>query len=138
AGCRGDRPGDGPDSRPGCGRPARPPISRYGTRAGWPHGGCRGDVCHGQVDRMKLMRIRHWAAAVLLVVIVTAVAGVLASRATARAEVREIALVARGMAFYAGGSDANPTITLRPGERVRFIVRNETPGMLHDIAIDAL
>ena len=87
---------------------------------------------------MKVMRIRHWAAAVLLVVIVTAVAGVLASRATARAEVREIALVARGMAFYAGGSGANPTITLRPGERVRFIVRNETPGMLHDIAIDAL
>ncbi len=84
------------------------------------------------------MRVRHWAAVGLLLVIVTAVTGALASRATARTDVREIALVARGMAFYADGSDPNPTITLRPGERVRFVVRNDTPGMLHDIAIDAL
>jgi plastocyanin len=45
--------------------------------------------------------------------------------------VREIVLEAREVAF---GGD-NPTLSLRPGERVRFVVRNTDPGVLHSITI---
>ncbi len=82
--------------------------------------------------------LRDRRAVLALVVLVTAaVAGVLVSRLTARGDVREIELTARSMAFYAAGSGANPTLVVRPGERVRIVVRNETPGMVHDLAIDA-
>jgi plastocyanin len=71
------------------------------------------------------------AAAVALVV--AAVVGI----AGAREEVREIHLAARGMAFYLDSDPAtpNPTIAVRRGERVRFVLRNETPGIDHDLAI---
>ena len=64
----------------------------------------------------------------------------LVTRAGAREEAREIALVARGMSFYleADPATANPTITLRAGERVRFVLRNQTPGIEHDLAVAAL
>lgn len=32
----------------------------------------------------------------------------------------------------------NPPLRLRAGERVRLVLRNEAPGLLHDIAIPAL
>ena len=58
---------------------------------------------------------------------------------SARTEVREITLVARGMAFYVDGeATANPVVYVRPGERVRITVRNVTAGILHDLAIDSL
>lgn len=53
---------------------------------------------------------------------------------------REITLVARGMTFYLDGDPAtpNPTITLRAGETVRVVLRNEDRGMRHDFAIPAV
>jgi plastocyanin len=68
---------------------------------------------------------------------VALVAAVVVSSAGAREEVREIHLVARGMAFYLDADPAttNPTITVQRGERVRFVLRNETPGIEHDLAI---
>jgi plastocyanin len=58
---------------------------------------------------------------------------------SARTEVREITLVARGMAFYVEGqATANPVVHVRRGERVRITVRNVTAGILHDLAIDSL
>jgi plastocyanin len=33
--------------------------------------------------------------------------------------------------------EANPVLVLRAGERVRLVIRNEAPGLLHDIAIPA-
>ena len=52
---------------------------------------------------------------------------------------REIVLVARGMSFYVNGdSSPNPTISVRPGEHVRFVLRNEAPGLTHDLSIPAL
>lgn len=52
---------------------------------------------------------------------------------------REITLVARGMTFMLAGEseEPNPTISLRSGERVRLILHNEAPGLLHDVAIPA-
>jgi plastocyanin len=54
-------------------------------------------------------------------------------------EPRELVLVARGMAFYVNGDPSpNPTIQLRPGEHVRFVLRNEAAGFTHDLSIPAL
>lgn len=71
---------------------------------------------------------------------VALVAAAVVTSAGAREQVREIHLVARGMAFYldADPTTANPTITLQGGERVRFVLRNETPGINHDMAITTL
>ena len=53
---------------------------------------------------------------------------------------REITLVARGMRFYLKSDPAtpNPTITVRAGETVRVVFRNEERGMTHDVAVPAL
>lgn len=53
---------------------------------------------------------------------------------------REIALVARGMAFYLNeeAGSPNPTITVARGERVRIRLRNQDRGMTHDFAVPAL
>jgi hypothetical protein len=54
-------------------------------------------------------------------------------------EPREIVLVARGMAFYVGDDPTpNPVVHVRAGEHVRFLVRNEAPGLSHDLSIPAL
>lgn len=79
---------------------------------------------------------------VKLLVAATAVAvlllGVLAVAVT-REEPREITLVARGMAFYLENGDLpNPTITVKPGERVRITLRNEERGIRHDFAVPSL
>ncbi len=76
---------------------------------------------------------------------VTAVAAVLVVAAllpvlTVSQPSREIALVARGMAFYleADPNTPNPTIHVARGERVRVVLRNQDRGMLHDFAVPAL
>jgi len=59
--------------------------------------------------------------------------------ATARQQPREILLVAKQMTFYVDGRSApNPVIRLKPGERVRFTLKNEDKGVLHDFAIQDL
>ena len=53
--------------------------------------------------------------------------------------VREITLVARGMAFYLDGdlTHPNPVIEVKAGEQVRVVLRNEERGMTHDFAVPA-
>ena len=49
---------------------------------------------------------------------------------------REIRLVAKDMTFYIEGhSTPNPTLRLRAGEQIRLVLRNETSGISHDLAI---
>jgi plastocyanin len=52
---------------------------------------------------------------------------------------REVTIVARGMTFVlANAPDTpNPVIQLRAGERVRLVLKNEAPGLLHNIQIPA-
>jgi plastocyanin len=59
--------------------------------------------------------------------------------ACSSAPAREIALVARGMTFTVVGREdvANPTIVVRPGERIRVTLSNEAAGLIHDFAIPA-
>jgi plastocyanin len=47
---------------------------------------------------------------------------------------REVVLEARELAF--GGN--NPTLRFRPGERVRFVVRNSDTGVLHSITLPGI
>jgi plastocyanin len=72
----------------------------------------------------------------VLVVIV----GALTSAAVTRPQEREITVVARGMAFYLLGDPTtpNPTITLKAGERVRIVLRNDDRGITHDFAVPAI
>ena len=51
-------------------------------------------------------------------------------------EVREIRLVVRAMNFYVEGeTQPNPTLTVRAGEQVRLILKNDDPGMSHDFVV---
>jgi plastocyanin len=56
--------------------------------------------------------------------------------ASARGASREIVLVARQMAFYVeGGGEPNPTLVVRPGEEVRIVLKNQEPGVFHDLKV---
>ncbi len=80
---------------------------------------------------------RVWLASGVTVVAVAMTIAAIAS--TAKSRVREISLVARDMAFYADGdSHPNPVLRATPGERLRITVTNNAPGMVHDLAIDAV
>lgn len=48
--------------------------------------------------------------------------------------VREVHLPARGTAF----ADSNPVIEVRVGDRVRLVVANRDPGVVHAISVPAL
>ena len=73
-------------------------------------------------------------AAILSLFAAIVVVPIWSSSATPRVEVREIVLEARDFAF--GGS--NPTLSFRPGERVRLVVRNTDVGVLHSIRLPGI
>jgi hypothetical protein len=83
-----------------------------------------------------------WGYRVSVKLIVTAVVVVLLgvfAVAVTRPEPREIRLVAKGMAFYLEDGDLpNPTIFLKPGERVRVVLSNQDRGLRHDFAVPSL
>jgi plastocyanin len=81
---------------------------------------------------------RVWLKTAAIIVVIAAMA-LAAIGSFAKGRVREISLVTRDMAFYVeGASVRNPALRVRPGERLRITVRNESPGMVHDLAIDAV
>jgi plastocyanin len=53
---------------------------------------------------------------------------------------RDVVLVVKGMAFYLEDDlkAPNPTITIKAGERVRVVVRNQDRGITHDFAIPVI
>ena len=85
-------------------------------------------------------RVASIAGAVTVAALVCLViALVMTQRAsTSSGEVRTIHLVVRDMAYYVNGhGDANPTLRIRRGERVRIIVNSQDAGMKHDFGVDA-
>lgn len=74
-------------------------------------------------------------ATVLVAAVLLAIVGASGDRATS-AMPREIRLVAKDMTFYLEGHRTpNPTLRVRAGEQIRLVLRNETPGMSHDLVI---
>lgn len=59
--------------------------------------------------------------------------------AVSPAPAREIVVVARDMAFYLEDEPRtpNPTLRVRPGERVRVVLRNDDRGYTHELAVPA-
>lgn len=73
--------------------------------------------------------------AVLLAAALLPIVGASGDRAASPAP-REIRLVAKDMTFYLEGQTTpNPTLRVRAGEQIRLVLRNETPGMSHDLVI---
>ncbi|MCH8822220.1 MAG: cupredoxin domain-containing protein [Planctomycetes bacterium] len=77
----------------------------------------------------------------LMIVVVSATGVVLASMSQGVVS-REITMVARNMVFSVQSSEssgaANPTITVKRGQKVTIILRNDDAGMLHDLVIEGL
>jgi plastocyanin len=85
--------------------------------------------------KKSLERLGFIAAAMLLAVALLPIVGASGDR-TASPAPREIRLVAKDMSFYLEGqSTPNPTLRVRAGEQIRLVLRNETPGMSHDLVI---
>ena len=77
-----------------------------------------------------------WFAGLTSVVALAAILPHVVSSSSDRA--REIHLVARDMTYYLAGQDEpNPTLHVRPGERVRIRLTNHDAGMSHDFGIRA-
>ncbi len=78
---------------------------------------------------------------VLMIVVVSATGVVLASIAQGAVS-REITIVAKNMVFSVPSletsGEANPTITVKRGQRVTITLRNDDAGMLHDLVIEGL
>ena len=84
-------------------------------------------------------RIRLFIA---LVIVVVSAAGVVFASMAQGAVSREITIVAKNMVFSVQSSEssgeANPTITVKRGQKVTITVRNDDAGMQHDLVIEGL
>ena len=88
-------------------------------------------------DRMRKWRLRVIATGVLVTLAIGGV--VLAKKAGPGADVREIRIVVRDMAYIvAAQSDPNPVLRLRQGERVRFVLTNDDRGYSHNFVAPVL
>jgi plastocyanin len=84
--------------------------------------------------KKSLGRSGFIVAAVVLAAALLPIVGASGDRATLPP--REIRLVAKDMTFYLEGhSTPNPALRVRAGEQIRLVLRNETPGMSHDLVI---
>jgi plastocyanin len=84
------------------------------------------------------VRSRIWLKTATIIVAIAAMA-LAAIGSFAKSRVREISLVTRDMAFYVEGESVrNPALRVQRGERLRITVTNASPGMVHDLAIDAV
>jgi plastocyanin len=65
---------------------------------------------------------------------------VLAHLGAQNADVREIRLVVRDMTYYsvAHAAEANPTLHLARGEKIRLVLTNEDPGYSHNLIAPVL
>ena len=77
----------------------------------------------------------------LMIVVVGATGVVLASMSQGAVS-REITIVAKNMVFVIESPEssrqANPTITVKTGQKITIVFRNDDPGMQHDLVIQGL
>ncbi len=76
-----------------------------------------------------------------LMIVLVGATGVFPSMAPGEAG-REITIVAKNMVFVIESTDssgqANPTITVKAGQKITIVFRNDDPGMQHDLVIQGL
>jgi len=89
-----------------------------------------------------------------LMIVLVGATGVIVPSMAASETTREISIVARNMAFVIETPDStrstesrdsrdlmgqsNPTITVKAGQKITIILRNDDPGMEHDLVIEGL
>jgi plastocyanin len=97
-------------------------------------------LADGRRPRPRALVVPLLAAVVLAVAgfAVAALAGV-GPLAELGAEPRTIVVEARNMTFVVAGVDGtNPRLAVDRGERIRFVLKNEDPGMAHDLTLPEL
>jgi len=68
-----------------------------------------------------------------------AICGVVLAGGSSPHDVREIRLVARDMTYFdAATREANPTLRLKRGERIRLVLTNDDRGYTHNLVSPAL
>ena len=76
---------------------------------------------------------------VTLSVVGLAVFGAVLAKVRSADDLREIRLVARGMAYVDERTGAaNPTLHVKRGERIRLVLTNDDPGYLHNLVSPVL
>lgn len=82
---------------------------------------------------MKIVKT-HLLKALITTAVVAALLPLLAGSLKRSEAVVTVVVVAKDMKF----NQTNPTIYVRPGTKIRLILRNEDPGMRHDLVLEAL
>ncbi len=77
----------------------------------------------------------------IMIVLVGATGAILPSMAAGEAG-REITIIAKNMVFVVESPEssgrANPTITVKVGKKITIVLRNDDPGMQHDLVVQGL
>ena len=75
-------------------------------------------------------------------IVVVGATGVVFSSVAPGGPGREITIVAKNMVFIIespeSSGQANPTITVKAGQKITIVFRNDDPGMQHDLVIQGL
>ena len=82
---------------------------------------------------MKIVK-NHLLKALITTAVIAALLPLLAGSLKQPEAVVTVVVVAKDMKF----NQTNPTIYIRPGTKIRLILRNEDPGMRHDLVLEAL
>ena len=82
---------------------------------------------------MKIVKT-HLLKALITTAVIAALLPLLAGSLKRSEAVITVIVVAKDMKF----NQTNPTIYVRPGTKIRLVLRNEDPGMRHDLVLEAL
>lgn len=97
------------------------------------------------IDSKKAWKVKRIVILIALMIIIVSVTSVLLASMAHGMASREITIVAKDMVFSVQSSEssessgeANPTITVKRGQKVTITLRNNDAGMLHDLLIEGL
>ncbi len=93
-----------------------------------------------RTDSTKDWTVKRIRLLIALMIVVASATGVVLASMAQVAVSREITIVAKNMVFSVpsleSSGEANPTITVKRGQRVTITLRNDDAGMLHDLVIE--
>lgn len=93
-------------------------------------------------DSGTAVNIKRLVLFITLIVVLAGVSGTIFAPTAPSRAVREIVIVAKDMTFIIDSLEssgaANPTLTVKAGQKVTIVLRNDDPGMQHDLIIQGL